>query len=160
MTDTRLITAQWILERQLAWIAAADAKAGVVVAICTAMLAALAAVFVAAKVPSTWAITMSFISAAAVAVGLASCAISLLPRTQGPKSSLLFFGTIEKMGSADYVQKLINTSEEGLLEDWATQIHRNAEIAALKHLWVRRAVGWSFLAALPWLVAVALLVSI
>jgi len=39
----RIITAQWVLERNLAWIAAAEVKVGVVVAINTAMLGGLGA---------------------------------------------------------------------------------------------------------------------
>lgn len=158
MTEPRLLTAQWIFERQLAWIAAAEAKTAVVVAIDTAMVAALATAFASTKAPTAWAITMSTMSASAVAIGVACCAMSLIPRTDGPQTSLLFFGTVARTAAADYAQALASTSESGLLEDWAAQIHRNAEIAARKHLWVRRAVGWSFLAAIPWLVAIALLV--
>ena len=46
----RLQTTQWVIERQLGWIAAADTKVAVVIAIDTAMVAALAAAFTSAKV--------------------------------------------------------------------------------------------------------------
>lgn len=36
--DERLKAAQWVLERNLAWVAAAEVKVGVIVAIDTAML--------------------------------------------------------------------------------------------------------------------------
>jgi len=41
----RLRVAQWVLERNLGWIAASEVKAGVVVAIDTAMFGALATAF-------------------------------------------------------------------------------------------------------------------
>jgi hypothetical protein len=40
-----------------------------------------------------------------------------------------------------------------------TQIHRNAQIATAKHWWVRKSLIWSFLAAIPWIVAIGLLVK-
>ena len=43
----RLTTAQWILERNLAWIAAADAKVAIIVTINVAMLGGLAGIPVA-----------------------------------------------------------------------------------------------------------------
>ena len=158
MTEPRLPTAQWIFERQLAWIAAAEAKTAVVVAIDTAMLAALATAFASADRPGAWAIVMSTMSVSGIAIGVACCAISLIPRTSGPPASLLFFGTIAKARADDYSHALETASDSSLLKDFSTQIHRNAEIAARKHLWIRRALGWSFFAALPWLVAIALLV--
>lgn len=44
-----LQTAQWVLERNLGWIAAAETKVGVVVAIDTAMLGGLGAAFSGAE---------------------------------------------------------------------------------------------------------------
>lgn len=41
----RLKFAQWVLERNLSWIAASDVKTGVVVAVDTAMLAGLVTAF-------------------------------------------------------------------------------------------------------------------
>lgn len=155
---TRLQTAQWVIERQLAWIAAADAKVAVVIAVDTAMIAALATAFAAAKTPTPWAITLSLMAGLFTVVAMACAAASLLPRTSGPQSSLLYFGTVAKSLPADYVEAFSKARVDELLKDWALQIHRNAEIAARKHLLVRRAVGWSFSAALPWVFAVGLLV--
>mgnify|MGYP001360621427 CR=1 FL=1 len=155
---TRLQTAQWVIERQLAWIAAADAKVAVVVAIDTAMIAALATAFAAAKSPTPWAITLSLTASLFTVVAMACAATSLLPRTSGPQSSLLYFGTISKSPPADYVEAFSKASADELLQDWALQIHRNAEIATRKHLLVRRAIGWSFAGALAWVFSVGLLV--
>ena len=154
----RLQTIQWMIERQLAWIAAADSKIAVVIAIDTAMMAALAAAYTSAKVIVPWAVAMSICAALLMVVAMACAAMSLLPRTSGPQSSLLFFGTVAQSPAADYVAKVNSASNDELLADFALQAHRNAEIAAAKHRWVRRSVFWSFLAAIPWTFAVGLLV--
>jgi hypothetical protein len=156
--SSRLQTAQWVIERQLAWIVAADAKVAVVVAIDTAMIAALATAFAAAKSATPWAIALSLTAALLTVVAMACAATSLLPRTSGPQSSFLYFGTIARSPPADYVEAFSKASVDELLHDWALQIHRNAEIAARKHLLVRRAVGWSFAGAFAWVFAIGLLV--
>jgi hypothetical protein len=156
--NERLQTTQWLIERQLGWITAADAKIAVVVAIDTAMVAALAAAYTSAEAVSPWATALSIGAAALVVVAMACAAMSLLPRTSGPQSSLLFFGTIANSPAADYVAAITDATADQLQADFALQVHRNAEIAAVKHHWVRRSVGWSFLAALPWAFAIGLLV--
>ena len=47
--NERLQTAQWVLERNLGWIAAAEVKVGAIVAIDTAMLGGLGAAFSTAE---------------------------------------------------------------------------------------------------------------
>ena len=55
MNDTeRLNHARWTLERQLTWIAAADAKVGVVVTLHIAMLGGIGAAYTAAAAKSSW----------------------------------------------------------------------------------------------------------
>jgi Family of unknown function (DUF5706) len=158
MIEIKLPTAQWIFERQMAWIAAADTKTAAIVAIDSAMIAALATAFASTKTPATWAVLLSIIALISIVIGIICCAAALLPRTEGPKNSLLFFGTISKVEPAEYLEALAAASEKSFLEDLAAQIHRNAEIACLKHIWVRRALGWSFFSAIPWVFAIALLV--
>jgi hypothetical protein len=154
----RLHTTQWLLERQLGWIATADAKVAVVIAIDTAMVAALAAAYTSAKVATPWAVTFSVGAAILIVIAMACAAMSLLPRISGPQSSLLFFGAVSQSRAADYVAALAGVSDDQLQADLALQVHRNAEIATVKHRWVRRSVAWSFLTALPWAFAVGLLV--
>lgn len=156
--NERLATAQWILERTLGWIAAAEIKVGVVLSIDIAMMGGLAAAYAAATT-KTPAIYGSTASAAAFAVAALACAaMSIKPRLDGPAQSLLYFGRVAELSRADYLARLKSASDEALLDDWAEQIHRNAEIAKVKHIWVTRSVVWSFLAAIPWAIAVSLLV--
>lgn len=157
--EGRLARAQWVLERNLAWIAAAEVKVGVVVAIDVAMLGGLGAAFSGAKVVPAWGYVFSFLAAIALASGLITAAMAVLPRLTGPKNSVVFFGCIAKEESADYRDRFRNVSDLELLDDWTTQIHRNAEIALEKFAWVKSAMWWSFLSVLPWFGAIYLLVQ-
>lgn len=149
----RFRVAQWVLERQIGWIATADVKVGAVVAIQTAMAGMLAAAFSSAVGRSEVAIVAT-VAALAGAVGALVCAsFALFPRTDGPPKSLLFFGRIGSLSRADYVEAIRSATDSQLLEDCAEQIHRNAEIAKEKHRWVQNGMVWSFMAAPPWVIA-------
>lgn len=86
----RLLTAQWMLERQLHWISAADMKVGVVVAIDTAMLGGLAAAFASTQERTGWAIAACILALGLAGVGLFCAALAVFPRLDGPPDSMLF----------------------------------------------------------------------
>jgi len=157
----RISVAQWILERNLAWIAASEVKVGVVVAIDTAMLGGIVAAFSASNpVARTWLIDLStLIAVGALGIAILCAAMSILPRIRGPARSLLFFGRIAEMDSSEYGNKLLQVSDNELLEDLTNQIHRNAQIANTKFGWVRKSIIWSFFSMIPWVVAIAMLVQ-
>lgn len=157
MSDAELLTeCKWILERQLQWIAAAEVKIGVL-AIELAMVAGLGAIYMEAEQRSAW-IVGSTVAFGLSAVATLFCAgIALTPRVKGPATSLIFFGRVAALSAADYAVKLGSAQHQGLLADLIAQTHRNAEIASDKHWWVGRATMMSFVGALPWLVAIALL---
>lgn len=157
----RLAIAQWVLERNLAWIAASEVKVGFIVTIDMAMLGGLAAAFGNLKIAERigciylWALT----GAIPIAIAIFCSGMSLLPRMDGPERSVLFFGRIAQLDRANYSAKFRQVSDEELLDDLTSQIHRNAEIAASKFLWVRRSMLWSFLSVIPWILAIAILVK-
>lgn len=157
----RLQTAQWVLERNLAWIAAAEVKIGVIVAIDTAMLGGVGAAFSAAdaitRTHCAWIVTG--MAVLALGAGLLCAALSILPRVHGPIKSLVFFGRIGACIDVEYAQNFKNATDADLLEDWIAQIHRNAQIACEKFGWVRRSMWWSFLAVLPWFAAIVMLLN-
>lgn len=159
--NERLKTAQWVLERNLAWIAAAEVKVGAVVAIDTAMLGGLGAAFSAADgaTRTHWAWFFSIAAVVCLGVGMFCAAMAVLPRITGPAKSLLFFGRVGPCANAEYIHNFKTATDADLLEDWTAQIHRNAQIACDKFAWVRKAMWWSFLSVLSWLPAVILLVS-
>lgn len=153
--------AKWILEQNLHWISAAEVKAGAVVAIDTAMLGALAAAFSA--LPSAdhtaWTNLFSFVAATFLLIAIVCIAMSVLPRTDGPPNSFVFFGKIVKRSAADYIDAFRRANTGSFLDDCLDQVYRNAEIACAKFKWVRSSMMWSFAAILPWVSALACLMK-
>lgn len=159
--NARLQTAQWVLERHLAWIAAAEAKIGAVVTIDTGLLAGLAAAYGAsdAKTRTAWTFFIACVAGGAAICALYCAALALKPRVGGPLTSLLFFGRIAQRDRLDYQTEFAAATPEELLNDWTAQIHRNAEIAAEKYKWVALSIRFSFAAAAPWIVAILMFVK-
>jgi len=157
----RLATAQWVLERHLAWIAAAEVKVGAVVAIDTGLLAGLAAAYGAsdASTRTAWAYFFAGFAAVGTVAALVCAAIALKPRIGGPISSLLFFGRIQELSLPEFQSQFSHASAEELLKDWTAQIHRNAEIAAAKYKWVGLSIRFSFAAASPWIVSIIMFIK-
>ena len=157
----RLALAQWILERNLSWIAASEIKVGAIVTIDMAMLGGLAAAFGNLKIAERtgciylWALT----GTVPIAISIFCSGMSLLPRMDGPERSFLFFGRIAQLERESYSAKFRQVSDEELLDDLTSQIHRNAEIAASKFSWVRRSMWWSFLSVIPWIISMAILMK-
>jgi Family of unknown function (DUF5706) len=158
--NEKLKTAQWLLERNLSWIAAAEVKVGVVVAIQIAMLGGVATAFSIAVSKTSWAYGFTAGAVASSIIAMACAAAAVLPRLDGPKRSLLFFGRIKELTAADYRDQFLKATNAQLLDDWLEQIHRNAEIAHTKHVWVRKAMGWAFFSAIPWICAIGALVKL
>lgn len=158
--DERLDLARWILERNLAWIAAAEVKVGVIITLDIAMLGALAAALSTAA-PGNLSLMLFLLiifAFVALAAAVLCCAMSVLPRVSGPESSLLFFVRIAERTAEEYKTHFHATTPDALLDDCLAQIHRNAEIACEKFKYVRRGMVWSFLAVIPWLGTLTLLV--
>jgi hypothetical protein len=159
--EDKLEHAKWILDMHLHWISASEVKAGAIVAIDTAMLGALAAAFSA--LPSiehtAWANLSSFIAASCLLIAIFCTAMSVLPRTDGPPNSFLFFGKIVKRSVADYLDAFRRADGSAFLDDCIDQVYRNAEIACTKFRWVRNAMVWSFAALSPWVISLACLMK-
>lgn len=157
----RMTTAQWVLERQLAWIAAAEVKVGFTVAIDTALLGGLAAAFSAAEpaARTLWAYLWVFSAAGAAVIAIFCAAMTVLPRTKGPNRSMLFFAPVAALEASTYQERFRKATDEELLDDWTAQVHRNSQIACDKYLWVRKAMLWSFFGSMPWLAAIGMLVK-
>lgn len=146
--------ASQLLDRQLVWISAADAKVGPILAMATAMLGVLAALV---PEPTEWTILTALASAAAAVAllfALVALFLAAFPRTTGPLGSIIFFGGIVSKDIKAYEDALLTTADDELIRDLARQIHRNAEIADIKYRWVRRAGVSLFVSLLPWLLAV------
>jgi hypothetical protein len=158
----RIESAKWLFERTLGWIATADVKVGVAIALDTAMLGGLAAAFAGSDYHIRTGWCYFFVAAATAGMGFAMfCAgMAALPRMQGPVKSMIFFGRVAEIDADTYVDEFSKMTEMDLLADLAMQIHRNSEIARDKHHWVRKSLFWSFLSTGAWLIAIAMLVKV
>lgn len=159
MDKEKIQTAQWVFERQLSWISSSEVKAGVITTIDIAMAGALAACFTSSPTRDAWA-WLSSVTAAALLISAIFCtAMAIIPRLDGPDKSLLFFGKIAKLTSADFGEQFRRASYEMLLSDWLDQIHTNSKIATVKHGWIRKSLLFSLASALPWVVAICVLLK-
>ena len=163
MTDLpkRIEHAKWLFERTLSWIATADVKVGVAIAMDSAMFGGLAAAYGAsdASTRNAWAYLALFSACAGLVVAVFCASMAAIPRMLGPLSSNIFFARIAEKPAHDFNDAFLRMDESAFLNDLTTQIHRNAEIATAKHAWVRKSLMSSFLAAVPWAGAIALLVK-
>lgn len=161
--STRLAHARWLLDRMHSSIVAIDAKVAVSVGLNTGMLGGLAAAYAVSRPAgsgnASWAILAMALATIALVVSIFCAAMAAIPRTRGTSRSLVYFGAIAQQRGAEFVAALAAVETGDLLADLSTQIHRNAEIATTKNWWIRQGLVWSFLATIPWLVSLALLVA-
>ncbi|MCO4879026.1 Pycsar system effector family protein [Paraburkholderia caribensis] len=155
----RIETAQWVFERTLGWIAAAEVKVGVIVTIDIALLGGLAAAYSSATTKVLAGEIAALIAGIICIAGIACAAGAIIPRLGGPASSLLFFGRIAGLTQDEFHRKFVTSTDKQFLRDWTAQIHRNSEIATKKHSWVRRALWCSFVSTIPWVVAIGFFVQ-
>jgi hypothetical protein len=159
--EQRISTAQWMLERQLYWASQAEVKVGAVVTTDIAMLAGLFAAYAHDKSTVTpWGMVFSAFFVVPIFLAVLFAAIALIPRlSPAPHKSGLFFGEISEQGAHDFVEATRKKTPDEILDDWLYQVHRNAQIADLKHKWVKRAVMLSFVGSLAWALAVYCLIK-
>lgn len=121
-------------------------KIAAVIAIDTGLLAGIAAAYSASSeaARTDWTFAWAIVAGIFTIVSLSCAAMALHPKTSGPMSSLLYFGRITETTLPEYRNLLRVATDDDLLSDWASQIHRNAEIAAFKYKWVARCVSGHF----------------
>src|SRR5690349_5288788 len=120
---------KWALERQLGWIQSADTKLTILVPVPTAMLGIswLSAEKVSAM---AWSSLLPMLAAfGLLGLSLVFSALSVVPRTNGPGSSNIFFGKIAHVTAPQYRSVVGSRSEADYLCDLIGQVHINAEIA-------------------------------
>jgi len=152
MIDTEQL--QYILDKQLGWIAAADARLSLVLPLSTAMLGALA---VYATKPSAWTLMAGIPAAFAIfflSISIVFCACASFPRTDGTKGSLVFFGGIVSRDVGQFQAALKATDKDSLQKDLIEQCHVNAQIASTKFAWIKRGMASMLAAMLPWAFAI------
>jgi Pycsar effector protein len=145
---------EYILDKQLNWIAAADSRLSLVLPLSTAMLGALA---VYAPKPSTWILAAGIPAAFALfflTLSIIFCAVASFPRTSGTKGSLIFFEGINSRDLTQFKATIMSAKEIDFQDDLLQQCHINAQIASAKFTWVKRGMCSLLIAMLPWAFAI------
>lgn len=143
-------TLQYVLDKQLAWISAADSRLTLVLPLSTAMLGALA---VYAADPRTWTLIAGIPAAFAIfflCLSIIFCACASFPRTTGTKGSLIFFDGIVSRDLNQFRSSVKAAQKSDVIDDLLQQCHINAQIASTKFTWVKRGMASMLIAMLPW----------
>ena len=128
---------QWILDKQIHWISAADTKLFVLIPVPLALLSVLLNAWegdpftLNSHTLPFWFSTVSLVAALAFALG---CLVS---RTKSTRISQIFFGDIVSTGHESY-RELSGLKDLPTEEDLIAQICVNANIALQKHKNARR----------------------
>lgn len=140
-----------ILDRQLDWIRAADAKIPPMAVLSAAMAASVAAV--APQSPQwTWYLYVGLGAFAGLLIMSLTCLIcSALPRTK-MANSVIYFRGISDTGQEAYKMAMENLSEESYFHDLIKQSYLNSGIASTKYRFMQVAMVAGILAIVPWAV--------
>jgi hypothetical protein len=149
-----------ILNKNLGWIAGADAKATMLFAVDSAMLGVLVAVATRAGTLSSPAAGCAALAGLALAAGVCCIVGATFPRLKDPQDSLIYFGGIASHDEAEYMCRLLEDPLDDLAADFARQCYKNAEIAKAKYHFVRKAAVATFVALPAWVIAIGLMVSL
>lgn len=146
----RIIYAQWVFERTLAAIGAAEVKLSVIITINLAMLVGLGGALLPAQAIIGWHLLLPIEAAIGIFASLICCAFVLIPRLQGPERSIIFFGIVGKKSQKDYFTEFTQAGEDAILDDLIAQIRINSQIACKKYNWIRTSMICSLLSIPPW----------
>lgn len=149
----RLSLAQWTLDKNLGWIAASEVKSAFTFAAAASMLGVLYAGISSAQWLSPYLIYSAIAAFLLLIISCLHTILVVIPRLSGPSNSLLFFGATSQKSRDEYTNQFFEFSSEEILQDIATQIHRNSEIAHKKQTLVKRGIIFLMLGAIPWLLS-------
>lgn len=152
----RLSLAQWILDKNLGWIAASEIKSAFTFAAAASMLGVLYAGVSSAQWPSPCLIYLAIAAFLLLIISCFHTILVVIPRLSGPSNSLLFFGATSQKSRDQYTNQFLECGSEEILQDIAIQIHRNSEIAHRKQTLVKRGIIFLILGATPWLLSMML----
>lgn len=146
-----------ILDRNIQWIASADTKATTLFAVASAMLATLAAILPNSENFTTSGIISSLFAVVPLLYSIFEILRANFPRLDGPRGSLIYFGGIATHDEEQYRKKLMSCSLSELMDDYARQCYRNAEIACKKYSSIKNSTIALFISIIPWLIAIWIL---
>lgn len=151
----KLEAAERRLDRLLDWVSRSDTKFSVVLGVDTGMLGFLATSAPASAVPRG-SIVFAAVSIALLVASLIFIYRGTYPRTKGPSSSLVYFGSIAGKDSEIFKERFRACGPEDHLDDVLGQVHRNSEILDRKFAELQRAYRCLLAAVIPWAITLYL----
>jgi len=137
------------LDRVLAFFPRADAKASVLLAVDTGMLAVLAS-----NLPGSNSFdrTLLIILVPVFFIGgsLWHLYLGAFPSLEGGHDSLIYFREIAKRTESRFIEEFSSQSDDGYAKDVLSQVWRNSEILRQKFNHISSAFNWMAVAILPW----------
>ena len=147
-----------ILDQQLDWVRASDAKVPPMIVLNAAMAASVGAV---ASQHSDWAwhiIAVVGIFGFCIIVSLVCLICSAVPRTRAADSVIYFRGILD-MNPEEYKKIMKELSSECYFHDLVEQTYRNAQIADTKYCFMKVAMVAEVVAIIPWALTFSLLLA-
>ena len=137
---------EWLLE----WIGRFDNKTSVILALNTGMLGVLASFAPPLHIWTPVVYVTTIISLLSLGLSFLFVYLGMFPQTSGPRSSLLYFGSIAKIPILKYQQDFAKQSVEEHLNDVLEQSHRNSEILNGKFKFLKLAYCTLLISLIPW----------
>jgi len=149
--------AEKILSYQLESIKAADSKVPPLFAINITMLGVIVALTKTQVCWSPFLIVIALFTCLLLLTSIATLALAMFPRLDGPKASNIYFDSIRKKTQVEFMAEVKSLTTEDYQDDTLSQSHRNAEIAREKFMFVKASYIATFLSVPVWLIAIYLL---
>lgn len=146
------------LNRTLGFFPRVDAKASVLLAVNTGMLGILVANSPPIRAFNWWMLIV-LLPVILLTVSYWFLYREAFPSLKGGHDSLIYFREIAKRTESKFIDQFKGQTEDAYLADLLSQIWRNSEILRAKFDYVRFAFNCTALAIVPWIIALAMLVS-
>src|ERR1051326_4568405 len=143
------------LDRVLSFFPRAEAKASVVLAVDTGMLALLAINAPPIRALE-WYMLFAVIPALLIAISIIRLYLGASPQLEGGHQSLVYFREIAHRTESKFIEEFKAQKTEAHINDLLGQIWRNSEILKVKFDHLRWALTFLALAIIPWLVALVM----
>ena len=143
---------EFIFDKQMSWIASADSKTSPTFKIATFLLSVIAILIT--QIP-TWNYFLIFagaISSISLLISLIFIFFTIFPRTREINPSIIYFGSIAKIGRQNFLETFEKYNENQYINDLSEQCFRTAEIAKKKHKHIKSAIIMIYIAIPPWLI--------
>lgn len=155
--DAAIARERWVLETMLEWITRYDTKASILLGVDAGMMSVLLALLPGVEAPSMTAKILAVFALVTLGFSAVVTLSANVPRTRGPKDSLIFFNAVADLAPEEYARRVTSENPTQHLADLRTQVRRNAQVVKEKFDALRWSYAATLLAVPAWAAAIALL---